>query len=249
VTGTLIIASRFCGPAGIGNGGYVCGLVAGYLDGPAEVTLRLPPPLDKPLTVDRDDQGGARVLDGGALIAEATRWPASRPMQLPEPVSVRQASAAAARSPLRLDPDLHPYPTCFVCGPQRAAGDGLGICVGPVRGTGLSADVWQPAAEFADATGAVRPEVLWAALDCPGGFGALPGAGPEGAQYLLGRFAVRQFGPVAAGDCHVVVGWRLAAQHRKVLAGSALFTASGQPVAAAQATWIRLQPAPEPATV
>ena len=42
MTGTLVIGSRFCGPPDSGNGGYVCGLIADYLGGPAEVTLRKP---------------------------------------------------------------------------------------------------------------------------------------------------------------------------------------------------------------
>ena len=48
----------------------------------------------------------------------------------------------------------------------------------------------------------------------------------------------RQLGAIKAGEPYVVVGWSLAAQGRKILAGSALFTASGQAVAMAQATWI-----------
>ena len=39
----LTIPSRFNGPAGVGNGGYVCGRIAAYVDGPATVTLRRPP--------------------------------------------------------------------------------------------------------------------------------------------------------------------------------------------------------------
>ncbi len=59
----------------------------------------------------------------------------------------------------------------------------------------------------------------------------------------------RQLGAIKAGEPNVVVGWSLAAQGRKILAGSALFTASGQAVAMAQATWIRLRyPAPPPRT-
>ena len=34
MTDSLVISSRFCGPPGSGNGGYVCGRVAAYLDGP-----------------------------------------------------------------------------------------------------------------------------------------------------------------------------------------------------------------------
>jgi len=49
----LTIPSRFCGPPGSGNGGYVCGRIAGYLHGPVTVTLRQPPPLATPMAVER----------------------------------------------------------------------------------------------------------------------------------------------------------------------------------------------------
>lgn len=45
MTGSLVVARRFCGPPDSGNAGYVCGLIAGFLDGPVKVTLRLPPSL------------------------------------------------------------------------------------------------------------------------------------------------------------------------------------------------------------
>ena len=52
----LVIPSRFCGPPASGNGGYVCGRVAGYLDGPVTVTLRRPVPLAVPMTVEQDER-------------------------------------------------------------------------------------------------------------------------------------------------------------------------------------------------
>jgi hypothetical protein len=130
MTGSLVIVSRFCGPPDSGNGGYVCGLIAGYLDGPAEVTLRKPPPLETPLNLERDGGGSVRVRDGQTLIAEATSSPNGPALQLPDPVSVQQARSAGARSHLRVHPGLHPFPTCFVCGPDRRPGDGLRILVG-----------------------------------------------------------------------------------------------------------------------
>ncbi|HEY6275209.1 MAG TPA: hypothetical protein VIX86_02650 [Streptosporangiaceae bacterium] len=241
MTGSLVIAPRFCGPPGSGNGGYVCGLIAGCLDGTAEVTLRRPPPLQWPLAVERDDHGSVRVLDGQKLIAEAVVVPGGPHVRLPDPVTIRQARAAGARSQLRMHPELHPFPGCFVCGPDRLPGDGLRICVGPVPGTGLSADLWFPGEELADASGQIRPEFIWAALDCPGGIGALCEPVPDGAPYLLGRLAARRMGEVIACEPHVVVGWRLAAEGRKISAGSAVFTARGQAVAVARATWIRLR--------
>src|SRR3546814_6879537 len=72
---TITIEGRFCGPPGMGNGGYVCGKLAAYVDGPAEVTLRRPTPLDRPLAVVRE-AGLARLMDGDAVLAEAR--PASR---------------------------------------------------------------------------------------------------------------------------------------------------------------------------
>src|SRR5439155_15178742 len=73
VSGPIVIDRRFCGPPDSGNGGYTCGLVAARVDGPAEVTLRLPPPLETPLTVAPGDGGSVRVLDGDALVAEGVR--------------------------------------------------------------------------------------------------------------------------------------------------------------------------------
>jgi hypothetical protein len=240
---SFVVASRFCGPSDSGNGGYVCGLIANYLDGLAEVTLRLPAPLERPLAVQRDDHGSLRVLEGQSLIAEATGLPGGAARRLPGPVSVERAHAARARSQLRTHPELHPFPLCFVCGPDRASGEGMRICLGPVPGTGVSADVWCPGEDLVGTgtDGQIRPEFIWAALDCAGGLGALWDAVSGGARFLLGRLSVRQLGEVRAGEPHVVVGWRLAAQDRKVLAGSALFTASGQAVAVAEATWIRLR--------
>jgi len=68
VSATITIARRFRGPEASGNGGYTCGLVAGFLEGEAEVTLRRPPPLERPLAVTRE---GERVLvhDGPYLVA------------------------------------------------------------------------------------------------------------------------------------------------------------------------------------
>ena len=62
MTPSIVIQRGFRGPARSGNGGDTCGLVAGLLDADtAEVTLRLPPPLDTPLRVARADDA-VRVL-------------------------------------------------------------------------------------------------------------------------------------------------------------------------------------------
>ena len=47
----IAIDSRFSGPPGLGNGGYVAGVLARALRGAARVTLRAPIPLDTPLAL------------------------------------------------------------------------------------------------------------------------------------------------------------------------------------------------------
>jgi hypothetical protein len=193
------------------------------------------------MAVERDGQGSVRVLQGSTLIAEGTSSPASLAMQLPGPVPIPEARAAGPRCRLRAHPGEHPFPACFVCGPDRARGDGLHILVGPVPGRDLSADVWYPDQALAGADGYVRPEFLWAALDCAGGIGALADAAPSDLPFVLGQLSARQIAPVKTGEPLAVAGWRLAKDGRKMTAGSALFTATGQAVAVARATWIRVR--------
>src|SRR4051794_2058969 len=113
----VVIAQRFRGPRGSGNGGYSCGMVAQFIDGPAQVTLRQPPPLDRPLAVKEND-GGIALLDGDQLVADGK--PATGGFDVPEPVGVEEAREAAKHYEWFHD---HPYPECFVCGPQRDQGD------------------------------------------------------------------------------------------------------------------------------
>ncbi|HKF91854.1 MAG TPA: hypothetical protein VKC52_10310 [Acidimicrobiia bacterium] len=236
----IVIGRRFCGPPDSANGGYACGLVAAHVDGPAEVTLRLPPPLERPLRVEHADDRGVRVLDGDRVVAEGVRRDDHLGIDVPEPVSVADAERAATASQLHEHPEEHPFPTCFVCGPQRAPDDGLHILVGPVDGRGVAAATWIPGADLAGADGVVRPEFVWAALDCSGGVASWLADPIAGNPFVLGRMAVTIDEPVRAGAPHAVIGWRATHEGRKVTAGSAIFTGDGRRVATGLATWIQL---------
>jgi hypothetical protein len=243
MTESLIIDPRFCGPADSANGGYMCGRVAALVTGQAEVTLRRPPPLATDMTVEPAADGSVQVRHDGALIAEAASVPAIQPIpaiELPDPVTIQDALAAGSLCRLRTHPDEHPFATCFVCGPTRACGDGLRIRPGPVAGRDLVADVWSPDQWLTDGSGEVRSEFVWAALDCPGAFGALNHSGADSPAFVLGKLEVHQLTPVIVGEPYVVVGWRIAIAGRKLAAGSALFTATGQAAAIARAMWIQL---------
>ena len=236
----LTIPSRFCGPADRGNGGYVCGRIAAYADGPVAVTLRQPPPLDTPMTVEQGDDGSLGVRQGGTLIAEAASpsAPPGRPApEMPDPASMAEARAAAGSSPHRQD---QVFPECFVCGVDRGPGDGLRIFPGPVPGRAQWAAPWTPDSSVAGPDGEVRPEVVWAALDCPSGIAAAEHArlGWQDTVILLGRMTASMTALPAPGDECRVIAWPAGASGRKLTAGAALLGPGDEVLAMAQALWI-----------
>jgi hypothetical protein len=235
-TDFLIIPSRFCGPASSGNGGYVCGRIAACLDGPATVTLRWPPPLATPLSVQRDSADSVRVRHDGTLIAEAVSAPGTPVTQLPGPVSWVEARAVAGSARYYADPL---FPDCFVCGTGRQPGDGLRIFPGPLAGRSLWAAPWTPDPSVADADGRVRPEMVWAALDCPSGIAAAEAANLTGdTAILLGRMTASVTARPTAGDQCLVVARPGETDGRKLLASSALLGPGGQLLATASTVWL-----------
>ena len=72
MTPTLRFERRYRGPQDSANGGYAAGALARHAGGTAEVTLRLPPPLERDLAVEERD-GAIVLLDGDAVVAEAAR--------------------------------------------------------------------------------------------------------------------------------------------------------------------------------
>jgi hypothetical protein len=214
---SIVIATRFRGPAASGNGGYTCGRVAAFVDADTvEVTLRLPPPLETPLRVERN--GGVRVFDGDRLVAEAK--PSQLALEPPPAPSFAEAAALAAAHPV--DPD-HPFPGCFTCGPS---GEGLRLNPTPV-GDGRVVAPWRPDESLA--------ELVWAALDCPGAFAVDPGFS-RGIS-VLGRLTARIDEVPEPGDECVVVAWPIGGQGRKLLAGTALYREENL-LGMALATWI-----------
>lgn len=239
---TVVVARRFCGPPASGNGGYVCGVVAAHVSGDAEVSLRAPPPLDTPLRIVREGDE-VRLLDGDREVAHGRPAPGGRvpaPGPPVPPPSRDEAAAAAALYPGRVS---HVFPTCFTCGTAREPGDGLCIYCGAVAGSpGLVAAPWTPTPDLAGGDGRVRPEILWAALDCPT-YWSLPGAGTVPA--VLARLAVVFDGPrPRPGDDLVVTAWPRPheSEGRKHRAAAALHDAAGAVVARSEALWIEIDP-------
>lgn len=224
----MIVEPRYNGPKDSGNGGWTCGLVGSHVRGPAEVTLRIPPPLATRLAVEIDgtpDRWTAVRVSApdGTLVAEAlpagTEQPAVRPVGYPEAV------AASAGYPGFED---HPFPTCFVCGPHRPDDDGLKLFPGRLP-DGRTATGWLVPAD-------VSEPMVWASLDCPGGWAV----SVRGRPYVLGRLAVHVHAIPQPGQRCVVMGELTWAQGRKAFARTTLYGPGGAVLANARATWLAI---------
>jgi hypothetical protein len=225
---TVSVPRRFNGPLESGHGGYSSAVIARFVEGPAEVTLRNPVPLDTPLEVKGED-GSVRVVDDETLVAEASPIPELE-LEVPEPVGVEDAWAAKARYRGATD-DLFSH--CFVCG--RAREDALGVFAGTVEGRSLVASPWTPPPWTAGESGEVMPEFIWAVMDCPTYFAVYPDRRPLS---FLGRMTARLDAPVAAGEEHVVIAWPISADGRKHQAGAAVLSAEGEVLAVARVLMI-----------
>ena len=163
-------------------------MLASLLPGACECTLRKPIPLERDLKTENFDQH-ARLLADSEVIIEAV--PTQLDIDLHKPIAFEQADRAMVESPALSE--NHPFPTCFTCGPKRALGDGLRIFPGRLPGangdnSALAAS-WIPDSSLTNGGVVVRPEFVWAAMDCPTGFAA---GFPWRGTLVTGRLAVEQ---------------------------------------------------------
>ncbi|GIJ67397.1 hypothetical protein [Virgisporangium ochraceum] len=263
------VARHYEGPPGMTNGGWACGLAAGLLTGPdtppgtaVEVTLRAPVPLDTPIRGERsgdsaflvgvDPAGDGASPAGpdrsgdGALVQARLLTAEERAALVPPPAFVPLAAARHAGSP---DVCVRtPFPTCYVCGPDREGG--LHITIGPVAtggsggggavatggsagvGAAAFAGVWAPPSALGD----LPLRYLWAALDCPTGLVHLTGGGKA----LLGRLTMVPHRAPVRGEPLVVVAAATGSDRRKRFATAALYTPDAELVAQSVATWITI---------
>lgn len=234
----VVIDRRFNGPPRSANGGYACGTAAAQLgDAPGVVvTLRSPPPLGRPMqAVTRE--GHAALQDGDTLVAEAD---VVEPLDLTPPWIPGRAAATDAVDRY-VGWDEHPFPTCFVCGPDRAAGDGLRIFPGrvdPDDPDGVHAAPWLPDPSLDRGDGTVDQVFVWSALDCPTYFAVGEGEIPA----LLARLQVQHTAPVIIGREHLVLSWPLGSEGRRHRGAAAVVTTDADVVAIASALWIELDP-------
>jgi hypothetical protein len=222
----LLVPRRFCGPPSSGNGGFTAGALAALVGAPtASVSLLAPPPLDTPMSVEVVEGCTVASVDGAPVAraeGAALEQPAVEPVPLEEARSAEQAFVGLAS---------HPFPTCFVCGPDRA--DGLRIFPGPVAdqdGSTRLAASWTPDESLADDLSAVT----WAALDCIGGWAG----GLADRTMVLARMTAQVDVLPRIGEEHVVVGLDRRTEGRKTFTAAALYDPDGRLLGRAEHLWI-----------
>ncbi len=257
----LIIPSRFCGPPSSGNGGYSAGAISAYAGDECpedharawptvSVSLLAPPPLDTPMSLAPDAEGGVlATYDGTTVLAARCTHDEIPDVPPVDPDEARAAMASYAGL------TSHPFPTCFSCGTGRRPGDGLRIFPGRVADTPALDDTpvrprvaaaWTPDSSvtedyhtYVDVQPRASVPVTWAALDCIGGW-----AGDLGARLMvLARIAVRLDALPAIGEEHVLVGMGRGGEGRKTRTSSTMYDADGRVVASAEHLWIAVDPA------
>ncbi|MCW2527725.1 MAG: hypothetical protein JWM76_2585 [Pseudonocardiales bacterium] len=243
----LLIPGRFNGPPGSANGGFIAGRMASFFD-PGEtvtVNLRAPGPLDVAMTITGSTDGVIRAHHDGVLIIDACR--AGDPSESGEPVP--PVSRDAAEIGMKRFRELVPGPiaTCFVCGTLRADDDGMDVWSGPINddeyGVGrIVASTYVPRADqvqSAIGTGpaaTIGPEIIWSALDCPGGWSA----GLPDHPALLARITGVVYALPAVGEECIVVGEFDHVDGRKCYVRSTAYGADGRELGRADALWIRM---------
>lgn len=223
----IIINKRFCGPPNSGNGGYTAGIIAANLPFSPEITLRAPPPLDQPMQLLLKETT-ATLLDGDTLIAEAKVTDFQ--LDLIEPISFEEVPKTTIAPTVY---ESSPFQQCFVCGANRAEGDGLNIRSKTI-GTQKVAATWIPFADLGDEKGRVKDLFIWSVLDCPGAWAIQDSTN----FYLLGRMATKIITPVLVGKKYVIMGWVIATERRKTWTGTAIYDEKGSVCAYAKGTWI-----------
>jgi hypothetical protein len=178
------------------------------------------------------DMGTLAASTDDVLIAEAGHF--SGGFDDVEPASFDDARTAAQYYGGLVE---HPFPTCFSCGVARPESDGLDLRPGMLPNhEGVTATSWRPDGSLADRDGAIRPEFIWAALDCPGGWTV----DLVGRPMVLGRISGQVIAAPLAGEPCVVMGRLEGRIGRKAFTSTTAYGGDGRLLGHARGVWIEV---------
>ncbi|MEV2222306.1 hypothetical protein AB0E01_20820 [Nocardia vinacea] len=235
-TETVTVPEHVHGYPDVAFGGYVAGLLAGPCEATEiRVDFRARVPLETPMSLRPTRSGGYALTDAdGALLAEST--PAALTIDPPPAPSWAEAKAVtdAAMVSRRVT-------DCYGCGAACAPGRGLRLLTWDTPDHDLVIAAWTPDPGLADESGRLPTEVVWAALDCPGGWTAMRKQG-MGFGGVTAALTATQLHPVYADSPYISYAWPISHQGRKHTVGIALATPFGDLCAVAEALWIQPKP-------
>ena len=172
-----------------------------------------------------ENEGQIRLMDGDDLVGEA--MPDTLDIVIPTGPDF-DAAVAASRSYAGFE--AHPFPTCFVCRPERSR------ATGSASSPGISTvRRWSPPHGPPMSRWAVPQAWSSAVMSGPPSIARRISASRALPMALLGRLTARIDRLPEVGERLVVIGWPMGAEGRKHFAGSALLDADGHDIASAQA--------------
>jgi hypothetical protein len=116
-------------------------------------------------------------------------------------------------------------------------GDGLRIFPGRVPGHDAVAATWRPGADVADGQGLVRPQVVWAALDCPQLWALMHSAPADSSDRVVTAAMETELrAPLRADQTYTIVAWPFGGEGRRLFADAALISEDRRPLAISRQT-------------
>ncbi|GEM30584.1 hypothetical protein NN3_15910 [Nocardia neocaledoniensis NBRC 108232] len=231
---TVTVPEHIHGYPQVAFGGYVAGMLARRSGaGTVRVDFRRAVPVGTPITLSVTEPGHVALTDTDGTVLARSAPDGSSPTAPPPPSwsAAKRAVEAALASRQR------PVTDCYGCGVECAPGHGLRLFPWPVPDRPVVAAAWTPDQGLADDKGELPPEIVWSALDCPGGIAAWVFQDmARGA--VTAALTATTYQPVLAGAEYLSHAWAIRSEGRKFTVGVALSTREGELCAAAEALWV-----------
>ncbi|MBV1930481.1 MAG: hypothetical protein KUG71_02090 [Porticoccaceae bacterium] len=233
---TVSIDGVYNGAVKAVNGGYICGVLAGFVGGDAEVRINAAFPVETPLQPIATDDGGVEMYLSEKLLGSAR--PTTLELDIPTPPDFATARRASENFLFLHSIDVK---GCYVCSPLRTPDKGLRVFIGALDniaerspGENLVAALWRPTTNLDDGEGNIDNAYIWSVLDCPGVYG-LKLRYPESGILVLGSCAGSIKRPLPVDDTYIVSGWQITpAGGRKLHMGIAIHSRKGELMACAK---------------
>lgn len=235
----LTIESTYCGPPSSAHGGVAVGRFSQLAgNGPVEVRLMGPPPLDTPLSHRAEGEGTWVVSGPDGDLARVTKLVAPLDIAPFNRTSDDEVEAASVAFLEKIAASGgHGFPTCFACGTDRHDADAL-------HQFGGEASDGQLVARFrVGGQGTIPDWLTLAGLDCPSGHTVFALADDQPTVAVLGSMSCQVNEAASAGVDYQVRGRLASVEGRKFSSEVAMLDPDGTAVAEAVAVWIAVDPA------